>query len=72
MDSGSKSMRLYARLSAAVMAKVIVAGLGYWVGDKIDMRLGTKPLFAVCLLTIGLGLGIWWIVWIADKEATRG
>lgn len=63
-----KWMRFYARMSGAVMAKVILIAGGAYLGQILDVKLGTYPLFLFLLVTLALGLGIAWILWIVEKE----
>lgn len=66
-----KWMRFYARMSGAVLAKVILVVAGLYVGNAIDAKLGTYPIFLFVCVTACLGLGIFWIVWLAEKETAR-
>jgi F0F1-type ATP synthase assembly protein I len=66
-----KWMRFYARMSGAVMAKVVFIALGLWLGQLLDERFGTYPLFLFVCVTAALALGIFWIVWLAEKETAR-
>jgi F0F1-type ATP synthase assembly protein I len=60
-------MRFSAALSSAVLMKAFLVFAGYWIGSKIDVALGTKPLFMIGLALVGVCLGLWWILFIAQR-----
>jgi len=66
-----KWMRFYARMSGAVLAKVILVVVGLYVGNAIDAKLGTYPIFLFICVTVCIGVGIFWIVWLAEIESDR-
>jgi len=63
-----KVSRFYARISGAVMLKIALMALGYWVGSTLDERFHTYPYLMLLGLVIGAGFGIWFLVRVADKS----
>lgn len=61
-------MRLYARLSAAVLAKVILVALAFWFGSQLDKAYGTEPYIMFGMVILAMAIGIWWIVRIAETD----
>lgn len=52
--------------NAALTKAVLMLGLG-WGGYKLDQKWGTKPWLMFTGVLIGLGLGLWYIIVLADK-----
>lgn len=57
-----KVMRTYAIVSSAVFTKAVLIGIGYYVGSILDKKFGTAPLFILVCITLGLALGLWWLI----------
>jgi len=57
-----KIMRTYAIVSGAVFTKAILIGVGYYVGSILDKKFNTAPLFIMICITIGLAIGLWWLI----------
>lgn len=66
-----KYMRFYARMSSAVLAKAILIAIGYYAGSSLDAKYQTYPILLFVCVTVALGIGIFAIVWIAEKESVR-
>jgi F0F1-type ATP synthase assembly protein I len=60
-------MRFSAAMSSAVLVKAFLIFAGYWIGTKVDVALGTKPLFMIVLALVGVCLGLWWLLFIAGR-----
>jgi F0F1-type ATP synthase assembly protein I len=54
-----KSVRTYAIVTSAALAKAVLIGIGYWVGSRLDTAFGTSPLFLLLCVSAGLGLGLY-------------
>ena len=68
MNMDPKLVRYYGRISGAVMLKVFLVFLGYSAGNTLDIHFHTYPWLMMLGIILGAGLGIWWIVRIADKS----
>lgn len=62
-----KTMRFSTALSGAVIIKGFLLYGGFRLGSWVDAQWGTSPFLMVGCLTVGAGLGIWWILYIAEK-----
>ena len=47
-----------ARLTSVGIGLVLCAFIGYWIGNYIDHKFHTAPIFMVIFLIIGMGAGI--------------
>ncbi len=54
--------RFYARMSSAVMVKLVLAMAGFFLGKYLDRRWGTEPYLLLLGFVAGVGLGLWWVV----------
>lgn len=52
--------------NAALTKAVLMFGLG-WGGYKLDQKWGTKPFLMFFGVLLGLGLGIWYIIVLANR-----
>ena len=53
----------------SIALEMVIPGLmGYW----LDGRVGTEPLFTVCGVFLGMGLGMWHLLKIAKPVTDRG
>jgi len=52
--------------NAALTKAILMFGLG-WGGYKLDQKWGTKPWLMFLGVLIGLGLGIWYILLLANR-----
>lgn len=52
--------------NAALTKAILMFGLG-WGGYKLDQKWGTKPWLMFLGVLIGLGLGIWYILVLANR-----
>lgn len=66
-----KWMRFYAKMSGAVLAKAVLIVIGVFAGKALDERFGTYPLFLFVGVIGALALGIFYIVWLAEKESAK-
>ena len=65
--SHAKLLRYYARLSSAVIIKILLATLGFWSGRKLDAILGTEPFLMFLGFVAGVSLGLWWVIRTANR-----
>jgi F0F1-type ATP synthase assembly protein I len=62
-----KKMKVMIIMGNAALTKVLLMlGLG-WGGYQLDQRLGTKPWLMFLGVLIGLGLGLWYIIVLANR-----
>ena len=62
-----KKMRLMIVMGNAALTKAILMfGLG-WGGHQLDKKFGTKPWLMFLGLLLGLGLGLWYIIVLANR-----
>jgi len=52
--------------NAALTKAVLMLGLG-WGGHQLDKKLGTKPWLMFLGVLMGLGLGLWYIIVLANR-----
>lgn len=52
--------------NAAVTKALLMLGLG-WAGYRLDQRWGTKPWLMFLGVLLGLGLGLWYIMVLANR-----
>ncbi len=62
-----KLMRFSAAMSSAVMMMGVIVFGGYWVGNRMDQSFHTSPLFAIVLLLVGIIIGLFWILYVANR-----
>lgn len=62
-----KLMRFSAAMSSAALTMGVLVFGGYWGGHRLDVWLHTSPLFALVLMIVGIFLGLFWIVFVAQK-----
>ena len=62
-----KWMRYAARMSSAVLTKVALIAGGYFAGNWADGELGTGPWLMVGGIAVGTGIGLFWVIYVADK-----
>lgn len=62
----SQWLRHAAALSGAVFTKALLIYLGFLAGRWVDTRLHTRPLFMSLFVIAGAGIGLWWILRVAD------
>lgn len=67
MAFDSKLMRLSSALSGAAINLGLLTYGGYWLGNKIDMKLHTPPLFLIGGLFLGSTAGLAMILIIVNK-----
>lgn len=54
--------RFYARMSSAVLVKIILAMGGFFLGRYLDRLWGTEPYLLLLGFVTGVSLGLWWVV----------
>ncbi len=65
--SDRAAYRYYARMSSAVLLKVLLAAGGYFLGTYLDALWGTSPfIMFLCFLT-GVSIGLWWVIRNASR-----
>jgi len=52
--------------NAALTKAVLMLGLG-WAGNKLDQKWGTKPWLMFLGVLLGLSLGLWYIIVLANR-----
>jgi F0F1-type ATP synthase assembly protein I len=62
-----KLMRYSAALSSSVLSAGALSFGGYWAGNRLDRWLHTSPLLAIGLLLVGICLGLFYILYIAQR-----
>lgn len=65
--SEKKLYRYYARMSSAVLLKVILAAGGFWIGQTLDRKYGSEPYLMFLFFIVGVSVGLWWVI----RNATR-
>lgn len=61
-------IRKAAVISNAVIAKFVAIGLGAWLGNKVDVKIGTSPLFLLIGIFMGGGVGLWYLFVVIKKN----
>lgn len=62
-----KKMKVMIIMGNAALTKVaLMLGLG-WAGSKLDQKLGTEPWLMFLGVLLGLGLGLWYIIVLANR-----
>jgi ATP synthase protein I len=56
--SDASMLRTAYELSAGMLSFVIALGLGWWVGQWLDRRIGTSPWLTAIFVAIGLAAGV--------------
>lgn len=63
-----KMYRFYAKISGAVFLKVFLVFAGFIGGSWLDKKFDTYPLFLFSLICVGLGIGFWYILHVANRH----
>ena len=63
-----KWSKLVAVYTGTAIAKITLFVLAFNVGNYLDNRLGTKPLFLIVLLLVAMGLGTWYVVIVSKRK----
>lgn len=64
----TKKLRLAVIMGNAVMTKAVMIALGWYVGNKLDKKLGTEPYLMILLVVLAMIFGVWYILYIAQKN----
>lgn len=64
-----KRIRVALLMGNAVMTKAIMVIAGWYFGSKYDAKFGTAPWLMVLGISLGIGLGLWYILIIAKKNS---
>jgi ATP synthase protein I len=56
--SDANMLRTAYELSAGLLSFVVALGIGWWVGQWLDARLGTAPWLTILLVVFGLVAGV--------------
>jgi len=51
----------------AVMTKAILIAGGYYLGTYLDEKWHTEPYMMISLIVLGITLGLWWIIFLANR-----
>lgn len=62
-----KMMRMAAIIGNAMLTKAIILIAAFFLGRWLDNRFGTDPWLMFLCVALGLGLGIWWVIKLAQK-----
>ena len=62
-----KKIRQAMIMGNAVLVKGILVVAGGWGGAKLDAAWGCSPLFMILGLSLGIGLGLWYILLTAKR-----
>jgi len=63
----AKKARTAAMITNAVITKALLIAGGYYLGNALDSRFGTTPYLMISGITLGLSLGLWWLVMTLNK-----
>jgi F0F1-type ATP synthase assembly protein I len=63
-----RKLRVAIMMGNAVMTKAVMISLGWYLGSKLDKRLGTEPYFMVSFVVLAMIFGVWYILYIAKKN----
>jgi F0F1-type ATP synthase assembly protein I len=63
-----RKLRVAIMMGNAVMTKAVMISLGWYLGGKLDEKLGTEPYFMVSFVVLALIFGVWYILYIAKKN----
>jgi F0F1-type ATP synthase assembly protein I len=63
-----RKLRVAIMMGNAVMTKAVMISLGWYLGGKLDKKLGTEPYFMVSFVVLALIFGVWYILYIAKKN----
>ena len=61
-------LRLAVIMGNAVMTKAILVIGGWYFGDKLDGQYGTSPYLMTLGILIGIGFGLWYILFTAKRN----
>jgi F0F1-type ATP synthase assembly protein I len=64
--SDANLYRFYARMSSAVLVKILLSVAGFFLGRYLDRLWGTEPYFLLAGFIGGVSLGLWWVVRTAN------
>jgi len=62
-----KYYRMGAVMINAVMTKAILIAGGYYLGTYLDEKWHTEPYMMISLIVLGITLGLWWIIFLANR-----
>lgn len=60
-------MRMAAMIANAMLTKAIILIGAFFLGRYLDQKLGTDPWLMFLCVSLGLGVGIWWIIILTRK-----
>jgi F0F1-type ATP synthase assembly protein I len=63
-----RKLRVAIMMGNAVMTKAVMISLGWYLGGKLDKKLGTEPYFMVSFVVLAMIFGVWYILYIAKKN----
>ena len=65
----TKKIRLAMIMGNAVMTKAVLVVGGWYFGNKLDAKYGTAPWLMVTGICLGIGLGLWFILFTAKRNS---
>lgn len=67
ISADRKWVRVAAIMSTSVTVKATLIYLGYLIGRWVDQKYQCAPYGMTAGLCVGTGVGLWWLVWIANR-----
>jgi F0F1-type ATP synthase assembly protein I len=64
----TRKLRVAIMMGNAVMTKAIMIALAWYLGSKLDKKLGTEPYLMILLVVLAMVFGVWYILYIAKKN----
>ena len=62
-----RKVRIAAVMVNAVIVKVVLIVAGYYCGKALDVRWHSTPYAMTTGICLGLGLGLWWILFTVKR-----
>ncbi len=62
-----KKIRIAAIMTNAVLMKVALILGGFYGGRALDVKYHSDPYFMTAGICLGLGIGLWWVLFTAKK-----
>lgn len=69
LNINPKRLRVALLMGNAVLTKAIMIMAGWYFGSKFDKKFGTEPWLMVSGISLGIGLGLWYILVIARRNS---
>lgn len=65
----AKKIRLAVLMGNAVMTKAVLVICGWYFGKQLDARYGTEPWLMTVGICLGIGFGLWFILFVAKRNS---